>query len=431
VDGQGLAWFLFSSVDAGLYFRPMGQWFYQVDSMMWRIDPAGYHLTNLVFHILNSFWVFLLARHLTRRFAIGYAAALFFAVLPIHVGAVAWIAARYDVICAFFYFGAIFFYARARAHNDRRWYALALAMFMLALASKEIALTLPLLLVVYELGVDARDAQRVFVPAWRNYFLRWRYTIPFWLVLGFFVAVRWFIFGRIGYRGAEATPGDLVYWSDTLLARLFDPLVDEIVSQWRWIILALLVLIVIVYRRRAAMLFAFAWIPVAYLATINSGPSDRSFYIPSFGLCLALAWLIESTTGGWCWSRLWRGGAIAVLLMAYGTTTIARSQLYYRAGEVAQVITAQVREYYPSLPPRARLVFVGVPDQLPSGVLVYITGLPHALELAYRRPQIEVIKTDNFAEVSDRLDETFFFLVDHRKVYDKTEAVRAMLRQNQ
>ncbi len=421
LDGQELAWFLLASNDGGVYFRPVGQLMYLVDSLIWGLEPLGYHLTNLLFHIFNSLLTFLLAWRLTRNQVAAAAAMLLFAIMPIHAEAVSWIAARYDIICGFFYLTSVLCWVLYRHKEETRLYLLSIAAFVLALSSKEVAITLPLAILMYDLvfGSFKVDQPSLFV----------RRHLPFWLVLAFFIGTRLLVFGKIGFRGAEFKPDDWWYWLDGTLINLFDPFLNELGQAGRWFLLGVLALILIFYRSRPEVVFGLAWIPVIFITTINSGPSARSFYIPSFGWGLAIASILARPLPRQI--RFVRSVGIAGLLTLggfFGSALITRNQLYYRAGEVAQAIPAQVKTFYPTLPKDARLVFVGVPDQLPSGILVYLTGLAPSLQLSYKQRDIQVLKLDAYPDSVDELDRTFFFRVDHRRVFDETERMRALLK---
>jgi hypothetical protein len=252
--------------------------------------------------------------------------------------------------------------------------------------------------------------------------------LPFWIILGSFLGLRLLVFGRIGFEGMELEPGDWWYWFDGTLLNMFDPLVLDVDQGTRWLLLSVAALVLLFYRSRREVVFGLLWIPATYGATINSGPSDRSFYVASLGLTLVIASILMRSLDRWIGVPRSLGFAVVmVLIISYGSALVTRNQLHYRAGEVAQAIPQQVRTFYPSLPRDARLVFVGVPDQLPSGVLVYMTGLQPSMQLTYKDASLKVFKLDEFPDHVDEPERTFFFLVDHRRVYDRTDAMRALL----
>lgn len=155
------------------HYVPLSWMTLGLDYRVWGMNPAGYHLTNLLLHTASAVMVYFLARRLlagapsarddprststTGRTALAAAfAALAFAVHPLRVESVAWVTERRDVLSGLFYFSSILAYLRSRdAARPGRWSALALILFAAALLSKATAMTLPavlLILNVYPLG---------------------------------------------------------------------------------------------------------------------------------------------------------------------------------------------------------------------------------------------------------------------------------------
>ena len=138
------------------------------DYLVWGMNPAGYHLTNVVLHCANVALVYLVALRLLGAamgalagdplpWRLGAAfAALVFGVHPLRVESVAWITERRDVLSGFFYLFAILAYLRdadaepGRSIRRRAWYWVALGSFALGLLAKAMVVTLPLVLLVLD-----------------------------------------------------------------------------------------------------------------------------------------------------------------------------------------------------------------------------------------------------------------------------------------
>ncbi len=117
----------------------------------WRtMCPAGFHLTNLLFHAINALLVFVVVRALWRRRRLALATALVFAVHPITTESVAWISGRTDVIATTFFLVAAWGYVRFRRRGSRRALVVSIAAFVVATFAKEMVATLPLLLAGWE-----------------------------------------------------------------------------------------------------------------------------------------------------------------------------------------------------------------------------------------------------------------------------------------
>jgi len=417
-----VAWFLLQSNDGGIYFRPLGQLFYLTDWWIWGIDSFGYHLTNVVFHALNCILVYALARRVSANQRIGLVAAILFAVMAVHSEAVAWVGARYDVICAFFFLASVLFFVLFRQCGTRRFYLVSLVMFLLALVSKEIAVTLPVVLLAYDLIFN-------FV-AWNRVPLLLKRHVPYWVALASVFAIRILVFGRIGY-GTILDWAAFSYWGDKAIARLLNPLVIDNVENLRWLLLIGILVVLWIYRSRRALIFGALWIPLVYIATFNSGASERSFYIPSFGLALALSSIVAQPLPRWqTLSRVVGIAAVTMLVVANSFGLYAHNQQFQFAGEVAKAIPDQVKASHPDLPNDARLVFTGVPDELASGVLIYITGLTPSFQLTFRNPSLATLKLGKFPMFTDGLDRTYFFEVDHRRVRERADLVQMLQARN-
>jgi len=169
-----------------------------LDYLFWGMNPAGYHLTNVLLHSANAAVFYLVARRLlggatsagmkgdlpALQLSAAFA-ALLFAVHPLRVESVAWVTERRDVLSGLFYLLAILAYLRdseTTAHvgmRHRVWYWVSLGCFILALLSKAIAVTLPIVLVVldvYPLRRLGSEAGGWWGPAARR---RWAEKIPF------------------------------------------------------------------------------------------------------------------------------------------------------------------------------------------------------------------------------------------------------------
>ena len=167
---RGLGWsqirWMFSSTLTGHYI-PVTWLSFGLDYTIWGTNPFGYHLTNVVLHAANAVLFYLIAMRLLQHatslagtpVVLGSAlATLFFAVHPLRVESVAWATERRDVLSGLFFLLTVLTYLRA-IDNGARWrrrlLALSVGCYALALLSKSIVMTLPLVLLlldVYPLG---------------------------------------------------------------------------------------------------------------------------------------------------------------------------------------------------------------------------------------------------------------------------------------
>jgi tetratricopeptide (TPR) repeat protein len=144
-------------------FAPLAWLSYAVDYSVWRLDPFGYHLTNLLLHAANAVLFCGLARLLLSRVfpqesraalrAGAVLAALAFAVHPLRVESVAWVSERRDLLAGAFFLATILLYVKAQAEGTarrRRLMTASVACFALAALSKPSVVPLPLVLLLLD-----------------------------------------------------------------------------------------------------------------------------------------------------------------------------------------------------------------------------------------------------------------------------------------
>ncbi|MBX9938020.1 MAG: hypothetical protein K2Y32_02140 [Candidatus Obscuribacterales bacterium] len=135
--------------DLMLSYRPVVSLSILFDYLLYRTNPWGYHFTNLVIFAGCTALAASLALVITQRLAprLCGAAALFggllFAAYPLHAETVAWIIGRVDSLATLFYLASLLLFLRARTHGSKAFRKLSLLSFLLALTSKEIAVSLP------------------------------------------------------------------------------------------------------------------------------------------------------------------------------------------------------------------------------------------------------------------------------------------------
>ena len=134
-DGLKEIWFSFKTPQ----YYPVVFSSFWLEYKLWGLNPTGYHLINLIFHIFNALLIYAVLFKLHRSLAL--IAALIFALHPVQVETVAWITERKNIFGAFFYLLTTFFYVRFYDSHRKKDYALSLLSFVFALLSKSITST--------------------------------------------------------------------------------------------------------------------------------------------------------------------------------------------------------------------------------------------------------------------------------------------------
>src|SRR5215470_13396831 len=173
---EGLTWSGVTWAFQTGYFsnwHPLTWLSYMLDAQIYGMSSRGFHTTNLLFHICNSLFVFLLLKSMTQRLWPSALVAALFAWHPLHVESVAWVSERKDVLSTFFFLLTLFSYfryvrerenSRSSPNKASRYYLLSLLFFMLALASKQMVVTLPCVLLL----LDLWPLQRISRSTWRD-----------------------------------------------------------------------------------------------------------------------------------------------------------------------------------------------------------------------------------------------------------------------
>jgi tetratricopeptide (TPR) repeat protein len=128
-------------------WHPLTWLSHMLDCQWYGLHPAGHHLTSVLFHTVNAVLLFLLLRQMTGFFWRSAFIAALFAVHPLRVESVAWIAERKDVLSGFFFLLTLLAYVRyARLPWSFPRYTLVFVLFSLGLMAKPILITLPFIL---------------------------------------------------------------------------------------------------------------------------------------------------------------------------------------------------------------------------------------------------------------------------------------------
>jgi len=183
------------------FYRPLISVFMYTDYLIWRTNGFGFHLTNVLFHIANSILVFAICSQLfksvtlTKDDRIGHKSFLFpilagliFALYPLHCEAVSWITGRVDDIIATFYLLTFWLYIQWRADRSKPKLVLSLVSMALALMSKEMAVTIPALLLAFDILLpENQEKTSSLSKRLKSGILA---TSPFWVLLAVYFVVR-------------------------------------------------------------------------------------------------------------------------------------------------------------------------------------------------------------------------------------------------
>jgi tetratricopeptide (TPR) repeat protein len=355
------------------YYRPISIFGFLICYKLFGLLPYGFHLANLVLHALIVCLLFGLTKRFFRDQWLAFTAAAIFALHPIHTESVAWVSGVTDLDLAVFYLATFwFFLSSARPQGARsEWMQLGMVgSFILALLSKEQAVTLPLLAMIYE-HLYRGDRART---TWRQKVARYG---SLWLLVPVYVLFRVRFFGAFApvqltrnvswyeavlsavplaaqYLGKMIWPVHLIaYYPFHKSVTLFDLHVLAGVATLGLCALAFGVL----WKHGHRASFGFIWFFINIAPVLNSrwlGPNvftERYLYLPSVGLCwVAALWVQEiwkwhgrparvKSWPGWPCHKVWRvafGTFLGVLSVLAFVRIVTRNrdwrddETYYR-----------------------------------------------------------------------------------------------------
>jgi len=273
-----------------------------LEHKLWGLNPFGYHVVNLIFHIINALLLFLILQKLCPGFA--FPVALLFAIHPIQVETVAWITERKNIMALFFFQLALLAYLRFDRVGNIKSYLIVIGFFICALLSKSISVCFVFIPVLYKWFKDNKVNFREI-----------KISLPL-IFIGFLAAINtiYMEFYHVGARGVD--------WSLSLLGRFilsgrialfyiykvcfpfkfmfFYPRWSvDVTIWWQWIfsISVISFLIFLFYYRRhigraAIVLFSFYIISIfPALGFFNVYPMIYSFVADHFSY-LSMPWLL-------------------------------------------------------------------------------------------------------------------------------------------
>lgn len=146
-------------------WHPLTWFSHLLDVQLYWFNPVGHHLTSLLLHDGNFLLLATLLWRLTGAFGKSLTVALLFALHPLHVESVAWIAERKDVLSAFFWLLTLHLYIWYMREGGKGRYLLALLSFSLGLMAKPMVVTLPVILLILDYWPLNRTASSAAAPA--------------------------------------------------------------------------------------------------------------------------------------------------------------------------------------------------------------------------------------------------------------------------
>jgi tetratricopeptide (TPR) repeat protein len=351
---HGLSWknvvWAFSST-AEANWHPLTWLSHMADVQLFRLNPEGHHLTNLLLHLCNVLLLFWILRAATGSILGSAVVAALFAVHPLNVESVAWIAERKSLLSLFFMLLAFLAWGKYVRRKSLAWYFAVIFLFALALMAKPMAITFPFLLLLADYWplerIGVRSDGEPNPPLSRLCIEK----IPLFVMSGLSAAVTLYAQRAAGALGSaialplkwrinNAVYSYLLYlikavWPSKLA--VFYPHPENRLAFWKVALAGALVLaitgVVWVYRRRRYLLVGWLWFlgtlfPVIGIVQVGRQAwADRYAYIPLIGIFVLVTWLVADLLSNLKISRPLLATAVVVVVLSYAS--ISYRQIHY------------------------------------------------------------------------------------------------------
>ncbi|MBI9076856.1 MAG: tetratricopeptide repeat protein [Desulfatibacillum sp.] len=310
---EGIKWAF--TTDRGGFWIPLTWLSLLADAQVYGLNPGGFHLTNLLFHIANTLLLFWVLRRMTGSvFKSAFVAALF-GVHPMHVESVAWITERKDVLFGFFWMLSVWAYSRYMRKPGLLTYLPIAFFFTMGLMAKPMIVTLPFVFLLLDYWPLGRLAKEDFSHPGKKALFVIGEKIPLLGIACAFSTITFFLQQQadalssiealsLRNRGANALVAYATYLFKTFWPfdiAVYYPLPDAPAPWWTWGgALALLLLVtagVFALKNSKQYLFTgwFLFLGVLFpvIGISQSGPqamAARFMYIPAIGLYIMIAW---------------------------------------------------------------------------------------------------------------------------------------------
>src|SRR3989338_2071245 len=308
-DIKGIPDFFIQPSTGDLY-RPVRQAFYAITYQIWGLNTFGYHLNSFLLHFFVTALFYFITLKLTNKSSFSFIAALLFAAHPVHVERITNMTATFDVFGILFLLLAFFFYIIFSQKKNKNNFYLSIIFYIIALFSSEEAITLILILFLYDFAFN----YKINVSSVKFLFKKY---LPYIAVTFFYLIVRFLVLQKIGraesyfeqsFFGTFLTTTKIFAQYILILIFPYNITIERAVRFETTIfsitfLISLLFLIFALflfiksYKQSRILFFSIGWFFITLLPFSNLVPqftimADRYLYLPSFGFVLFLTFLI-------------------------------------------------------------------------------------------------------------------------------------------
>lgn len=406
----------------GVYLRPIPFLSWVYNYTIFGPNPIPYHLIILILHSLSSILFFILILHISKNKYFSLFTGIIFAIHPISSEVVARVINRDDIFCMIFYLVSIISFSLS--YKKRAYYLLSLASFIVSLLCKEMALSLPLTIVIYDLIFPNQNTSP------KNTLTnRVKLYIPYFVILLIYLIVKFLAptRGTYGYLIMGHPPFYWIFKKNGLIKGSLNYLLKTIFLPYKFLLfpinkfvfkdyikvikisISLILCIPIIissifnfrkfFNRITVFGFLFVFlnaIPTCFLLgaiDYNKGGliNSRYLYMASGGFSVIIAGCLYSISFKKdILNKLIRHGLIFCTIVLYTILLTGNNSAFNAASKVAYQIPLQTKKLHPFSPEKKKIIyFIPSKDELYfcKGEHLYMNGgLDISLSIAYGFP---------------------------------------------
>ncbi|HNY50361.1 MAG TPA: tetratricopeptide repeat protein [Smithella sp.] len=306
IHPEGIRW-AFTTTCAE-FWHPLTWLSLMLDYQLYGLNPGGYHITNLIFHILSTLLLFWLLNRMTGEIWKSAFVAALFTIHPLHVESVAWIAERKDVLSAFFWMLTLCLYVYYTEKPVITRYLPVLFSFACGLMSKPMLVTLPVMMIL----LDYWPLKRFQIKQGNLLLWQLREKAPLFVMSVVFSVIAIYaqynpeaVHFSLGSRLATAFVSftmylEKIFWplNVSFCYPLFDKLSLPQIAGSVLMTSVISILVIASAKRRPFLLVGWLWYAITLLPVLGIihvraeryAMADRYTYLPLIGIGIMIAW---------------------------------------------------------------------------------------------------------------------------------------------
>ncbi len=343
LSAEGIKWALTTTYMSN--WHPLSWLSHMLDVTLFGLEPGSHHLMNVFIHLLNTFLLYIIFLRMTGKQLQSATVAALFALHPLHVQSVVWVAERKDLLSTMFFMLTVIAYLNYLKNHSLKWYLSVILIYILGLACKPMIVTLPFVLWLLDYWPLKRYGFKLNTPGRKVAAYSFGDKMPL-LMLSAASSVITIVAQQSG--GAMASLGEIglkarlvnavfgytmylrkIIWPDNIAIVYPYP---EHLSSWAIVyscvcILGTSMLSFWSIKKRPWLAVGWLWfvgtlVPVIGIVQVGmQSMADRYTYIPAIGIFVMVSWGMIAVMEEHSFNNKWMFALLIMLLFVYSSVT--------------------------------------------------------------------------------------------------------------